>query len=148
MKIMKEMIGTWRTCNLRNCVRCHFMSCWVQILYLTIISPFVWHVKCGSDRTSVRVDTPFFEQVRVKDLIQIVYGVIKCQQNHLGYTFHGHISYCVWWGADSVFMMWWKECAIIDSARTKEFEENNVRMDKTNTKLLLVPDTNINTAKT
>ena len=52
--------------HLRNGVRSNFVSVGVQVLDLAVVGPFVGHVKCARDRTSVGIDSTRFKQVAVK----------------------------------------------------------------------------------
>lgn len=78
---------------LRYGVGSHFVTVGVQVLHLTVISPFVRHVESGRDRASVGVNAAALEQVLVQLLVQVIHGVVECQQDNLRHLFHGHIDF-------------------------------------------------------
>lgn len=80
---------------LRNSVGSHFMTVSVQVLNLTVVSPFVGNVECSRDWTTVGIHTPTLEEIGVKLLIQVVDGIVESQQNDLRDLLNRHISFTV-----------------------------------------------------
>lgn len=70
-----QCMNTW--VDLRHCMGRNFVTIRVQILDLTVVSPFVRNVECGGNGTAVRVDSAFFEKVHVQAFIQIVDRVVE-----------------------------------------------------------------------
>jgi hypothetical protein len=65
----------------------------VQILYLTVIGPFVGNVECSGDWASVWIDATTLEQVAVQLLVKVVNRIIESQQDNLWGVVNGHIAY-------------------------------------------------------
>lgn len=78
---------------LRYGVGSHFVTVGVQVLHLTVIGPFVRHVESGGDRASIGVDAAVLKQVLVQLLVQVIHGIVECQQDDLRHLFHGHIDF-------------------------------------------------------
>lgn len=57
---------------------------------MAVVCPFVGHVECGADRTSVGIDASLLKQVDVQLLVQVVDRVVERQQDNLGYLLDGH----------------------------------------------------------
>lgn len=71
------------TIDLRDRVRCHFVTVRVEILHLAIVCPFMRDVKRRRDWTSVRILTTIFEQIAVKRFVKVVHGIVESEQNDL-----------------------------------------------------------------
>ena len=82
-KIRLRSGGGWRTDHLRDSMRGDFVTVSIQILNLTVISPFVRYVKCGSDRATVRIQTTSFEKVAVQFFVQVVDCVVESEEDQL-----------------------------------------------------------------
>lgn len=90
---------------LRNCMRSHLMTVWVQVLHLTVIGPLVRDVKSGGDWTTIGIDAVTLEEILVQLLVQIVHRVVEGQQHDLRHLLDRHVDWTVdewnkWW--------WWK----------------------------------------
>lgn len=63
----------------------------VKILDLTVIGPFMGHIERGRYRAAVGIDTAFFEKVLVQNLVEVIDGVVECQQHDLWNTLHRQV---------------------------------------------------------
>jgi len=59
------------------------MSVSSQILYLTIISPFMTDIESSSNGTPIRIFPSLLKQILVQVLVQIVHRIVKSEQNQL-----------------------------------------------------------------
>lgn len=69
-------------------MRSHFVSFGVKILDLTVIGPFVRNVECGTNWTTIWIDTPFSKEICIKLFIQVIHGVVERQDYNLRNGFH------------------------------------------------------------
>lgn len=60
------------------------MASGVQILNLAVVRPFVGHIECGRNRTTVRIGAIRCEQLRIVLFVNIVDGIVKCEEHNLG----------------------------------------------------------------
>lgn len=68
------------------------MSSGIQILDLTVIGPFVRNIKSGTDWASIWIDTATFEKVRVENFVEVIYGIVKSEENNLWNLLDGQVS--------------------------------------------------------
>jgi hypothetical protein len=54
------------------------MSVGVQVLNLTVVSPFVRHVEGGRDGASIGVDAAASEEILVQLLVQVIDRIVEC----------------------------------------------------------------------
>lgn len=80
---------------LRYCVGGHFMSIWIQVLYLTVVGPLVRNVKRRWDWTSVGINASMFKQILIELLVQVIDRVVECQQNNLRYLLNRHVNFAI-----------------------------------------------------
>ena len=66
-----------------NTVTGNFMAVWVYILHMAVISPFVWHVKCGRNGTPVGVPSDRVENALIEFLVEVIEAVVKGKDDQL-----------------------------------------------------------------
>lgn len=75
--------------DLRDGMGSYFVAISIQILDLTVISPFVRDVKSGRYRAAIWVDSSPFEQLFIVHFIQIIHGVVERNKYYLWYFTDG-----------------------------------------------------------
>lgn len=71
------------------------MAVRVKVLNLAIVRPLVGHVEGAGYGTPVGVFPALLKEVSVRDLVQVIDGVVECDQNHLWHFFHWYVA-CIW----------------------------------------------------
>lgn len=83
------LVGAQTRFYLRYCVRCHLVTGGIQILHLTVIGPFVGNIEGSGDWATVWIDAATLEQIAVQLFVQIVHGIVECEQHNLWNLFNG-----------------------------------------------------------
>lgn len=92
---------------LRYSVGSHFVTVWVQVLNLTVVSPLVRNVERGRDWASVGVDATAFKEISVQLFVQVIDGIVECQQDNLWNLFDGHVSFTTTDDESMKWRLWW-----------------------------------------
>ena len=73
----------------------------IEVLNLAVVGPLVRDVKRSGNWATVGVETALVEEVAVQLFVQVVDGIIKCQQDNLRHGIDAQAAYRNWWNVSN-----------------------------------------------
>lgn len=97
LKCRKENNSWWQQLgkytDLRDGVWCHLMTICIEVLCLAVVSPFMWHIECGRNGTSIWISATLLKYILIQPFVEIIDSIIKSKQHYLRNFFSWQVAW-------------------------------------------------------